>query len=143
MGHGYARTSAVIGVSLRQFERWRHDDPEFAEQCREARERAIDLIENQLYNAALDGDTLSQLAYLRAHRPQLYHRRQLVQVGGEVDVNHRATHIELDEHGKPMEVINNVQTVKFRLPDNRRNQPEVYDAKAEPPVIDATAEDAA
>jgi hypothetical protein len=141
LGHGYAATAELIGISVRLFEDWRREDPEFGQECHDTRERMVDMVERRLFaDALVPGSTLAQIAFLRAHRPQLYHRRQLVQVDGGVDVNHRLnTRIELDEQGQPVEVINNVRTV-FRLPANHRDKREVHDAKATP-VIDAEVED--
>jgi hypothetical protein len=115
IGHGYARTAEAIGISQRLFETWRRDDPEFGRQCYEARERAIDLVENRLYNDALDGNTLSQLAYLRAHRPQLYHRRQLVMVEGNPD---NPLVVQQGDGPAPED-----PPVRFYMPPNRRDEP--------------------
>jgi hypothetical protein len=132
IGHGYARTAQAIGISQRTFEDWRRTDPEFAALCWEARERAIDMVENRLFNDALvPGATLPQLAYLRAFRPEKFHRRQLVEVAGDPN-NPLVVQQQGAESGDP-------EKVHFYMPSNDRDQPD--NADTEPLTIEAEPSD--
>jgi hypothetical protein len=82
-GRGYGGAAAAIGVSRRFFEQWRHDDPDFAKLCEDAREDTVDQVEHKLFKDAMAGVTLAQLAYLRAYRPERFYRKMLLAVGGD------------------------------------------------------------
>jgi hypothetical protein len=82
-GHGYISAAAACGVGYSFFKEWRHDDPAFAQACEDAREYSVDLVEHRLFTDAMAGVTLAQLAILRARRPELYHRKMLVGIGGD------------------------------------------------------------
>jgi hypothetical protein len=82
-GRGYGGAAVAAGISRRLFETWRHDDPEFAQECEDARDEPIDLVEHRLLSDALAGNTLAQLAYLRAYRPERFYRKMLVALGGD------------------------------------------------------------
>jgi hypothetical protein len=84
-GHGYISAAAACGIGYSLFKEWRRDDPEFARACEDAREYSVDLVEHRMFADAMAGVTLAQLAILRARRPELYHRKMLVAVGGDPD----------------------------------------------------------
>ena len=46
----------TAGVSRWTAYRWRHEDLEFADQWNEALENAVDVVENSLYQKAVNGD---------------------------------------------------------------------------------------
>ena len=78
-GHGYTSAAAACGVADRTFREWRADDAAFAEQClREAADFAGDIAEHTLYQRGIKGETLALLAWLRAHKPEKYHRKMLL-----------------------------------------------------------------
>lgn len=67
--------------------RWREDDHEFACLSDEAHENAVDAVESVLYQAALSGNIVAMIFYLKAHRP-IYRDRlniDLKQVHSEID----------------------------------------------------------
>jgi hypothetical protein len=130
IGHGYARTAEAIGISIRHFEIWRHEDVGFREECHAARERAIDMVENKLFNDALNGNTIAQLAYLRAFRPEKFHRRQLVTLEGDPN-NPLVVQQQGTESGDP-------EKVHFYMPGNSRDLPDTEDT--EPLEIEGKAE---
>jgi hypothetical protein len=82
-GRGYGGAAAAVGISRRHFEQWRHDDPESAQLCEDAREDTVDLVEHRLFRDAMAGNTLAQLAYLRAYRPERFYRKMMIAVGGD------------------------------------------------------------
>jgi hypothetical protein len=84
-GHGYSSAAIACKVSPSFFREWRHDDVAFRAECAEAVDFRDDVAEHTLYQRGLQGDTLALLAWLRAHRPELYHRKLLVGVGGDPD----------------------------------------------------------
>jgi hypothetical protein len=90
-GRGYGGAAAAVGMDRRSFERWRHDDPEFAQLCEDAREDTVDLVEHRLFADAMAGNTLAQLAYLRAYRPERFYRKMLLAVGGDPEAPPIAT----------------------------------------------------
>jgi hypothetical protein len=139
-GNTIGAAAAAIGCDRRTMYDWRADDPVFRAQWEDALEFQTEEIESVVYKKAKAGDLLACCIWLRAHKPALYHRRQLVQLTGDVDLTQRTgTHIELDERGAPIEVINNIH-VAFRMPPNHRDEPEVLDAK-DPPLIEGEASD--
>ena len=90
-GNGYeqaARTQGLTGETIRQ---WRKADPQFAADCAAAEDWCADVAENVLYARGVKGETLALLAWLRAHRPNLYHRKLVVtgdSEGGPIMVDH-------------------------------------------------------
>jgi hypothetical protein len=131
-GRGYATSAEAVGITRETLRQWRHEDPAFAAECEHALDRAIEIMEHAVYQRGLQGDTLAAFGWLRAHAPQRWHRRQLVQVeGGEhpVTVDHVLLGRSDDER------------VRFYMPDNGRAQP---DADAPPLIeIEGKVEDAA
>jgi hypothetical protein len=73
----------VAGIGASSLNDWRRSDPAFAEACERAADFAGDTAELVLYDRGLKGDTLALLAWLRAHRPEKYHRKMLI--GGDPD----------------------------------------------------------
>lgn len=68
--HGTVYHAAqAAGVSRQTAYRWRHEDPEFADQWDEAHENAVDAVESTIYQQAIGGNTLAGIFYLKAHRP--------------------------------------------------------------------------
>jgi hypothetical protein len=83
-GHGYASAAIACKVSPAFFREWRHDDAVFRAECVDATDFRDDIAEHALYDRGVNkGDTLALLAWLRAHRPELYHRKMLVALGGD------------------------------------------------------------
>jgi hypothetical protein len=83
-GHGFASAAAAVGISFTMFKDWRADDPKFQAECLDAAEFRDDVAEHALYTRGVHkGDTLALLAHLRAHRPEKYHRKMLVALGGD------------------------------------------------------------
>lgn len=76
----------AAGISRWTAYRWRQEDLEFSEQWDEAIENAVDVVENSLYQKAVNGDTICMIFYLKAHRP-IYRDRlniDIEQVRGEI-----------------------------------------------------------
>jgi hypothetical protein len=91
-GYGFAQAAAAVGISSTMFKDWRTDDPEFQAECLDAAEFRDDVAEHALYTRGVHkGDTLALLAHLRAHRPEKYHRKMLVALGGDPDAPPIAT----------------------------------------------------
>ena len=63
----YAAKAA--GISRWTAYRWRQEDPDFDSRWDEALENAVDVVENSLYQKAVNGDTICMIFYLKAHRP--------------------------------------------------------------------------
>jgi hypothetical protein len=83
-GHGFASAAIACKLSVSFFRQWRHDDAEFRAECADATDFRDDIAEHALYDRGVNGgDTLALLAWLRAHRPELYHRKMLVALGGD------------------------------------------------------------
>jgi hypothetical protein len=75
------------GISRWTAYRWRKEDPEFDSRWDEALENAVDVVENSLYQKAVNGDTICMIFYLKAHRP-IYRDRlniDIEQVRGEIE----------------------------------------------------------
>jgi hypothetical protein len=83
-GYGFAQAAAAVGISFAMFKTWRTDDPEFQAECLDADGYRDDVAEHALYTRGVHkGDTLALLVHLRAHRPERYHRKMLVALGGD------------------------------------------------------------
>jgi hypothetical protein len=103
--------AAAIGVARRSVYRWRVDDEAFRSDWDDATETITENIESALAKAALGGDTVSMIFWLKSHRPDVYNRKQVVAIGG-------------DENAPPVAVVNGqLQSAGpvFILPDNRRD----------------------
>ncbi|HEU4835121.1 MAG TPA: hypothetical protein VFS90_11920 [Pyrinomonadaceae bacterium] len=77
----------AAGISRWTAYRWRKEDPEFDSRWDEALENAVDVVENSLYQKAVNGDTICMIFYLKAHRP-IYRDRlniDIEQVRGEIE----------------------------------------------------------
>lgn len=77
----------AAGISRWTAYRWRHEDPEFDSRWDEALENAVDVVENSLYQKAVNGDTICMIFYLKAHRP-IYRDRlniDIEQVKSEIE----------------------------------------------------------
>jgi hypothetical protein len=77
-GNGIEQAARAVGTSGPSLRRWRRDDPDFDEACQAAADFCADIAENVLYVRGIRGDTLALLAWLRAHRPEKYHRKMLI-----------------------------------------------------------------
>lgn len=77
----------AAGVSRWTAYRWRKEDPEFDSRWDEALENAVDVVENSLYQKAVNGDTICMIFYLKAHRPKYRDRLNIdiEQVRGEIE----------------------------------------------------------
>lgn len=77
----------AAGISRQTAYRWRKDDPAFDSRWDEALDNAVDVVENSLYQKAVNGDTICMIFYLKAHRP-IYRDRlniDIEQVRGEIE----------------------------------------------------------
>ena len=107
------KNSPGVAASLANLARatvygWKRDDPDFAKAWDNAIEAGVDLVETRLIQRALkDSDSNAQF-YLRARRPEIYGRRELLPTPTQnVDVR-----VSLEEHhqrlvrlGLPLPVI--------------------------------------
>jgi hypothetical protein len=140
-GNSVGAAAQAIGCARLTMYGWRADDPEFRRQWDEALEFQTEEIESVVYKKALAGDLLACFGWLRAHKPELYHRRMII--AGDplsplaVDHQHK---VVVDDVGLPVRVTNNVL---IRLPPNGRDKREVIDVAKPPPAIDAEADDEA
>jgi hypothetical protein len=128
-GRGYGGAAKAIGLARSVFIDWRREDPAFGQQCEDARETMVDVIEYELVQDALTpGNTLAKLGYLRAHRPHLYRVRMLTEEQTTVATPNamvqQSRTVIVDGEPAPVPVLNNIM---FCLPPNRRDQPEVFD----------------
>ena len=64
-----SHAAQAAGVSRNTAYRWRQEDHEFACLWEEAHENAVDVVESVLYQAALRGNIVAIIFYLKAHRP--------------------------------------------------------------------------
>lgn len=92
------------GVAANTVLRFRHCSPDFDAWLNELHERDVDDVESSLVRQAKsDKNTLATLAYLNAHRAELYKRPGEVrhEVAGSIDVKHSHTiHIMIPDNGR-------------------------------------------
>jgi hypothetical protein len=105
----------AIGIDRTTAYRWRAADASFAAEWEQARERKIEAVENVLYRQAMVGEAWAVCFFLKAHRPDLYNRRQVIAVGGDPDA-------------PPIGIAGEV--VHFYMPPNHRDEPEEIDDDA-------------
>jgi hypothetical protein len=117
-GRGYGGAAAAVGISRRHFEIWRKDDPAWAKECEDAREDTVDLIEHRLFTDAMAGNTLAQLAYLRAYRPERFYRKMMLAVGG-------------DPNAPPIATAEMTAAMIYPRPELERDLLPLIDAEAE------------
>jgi hypothetical protein len=84
-GSGIEQAARAVGVSGAALRLWRRNDPVFDEACQAACDFIGDVAESVLLTRGLKGDTVALIVWLKAHRPELYHRRMLVALGGDAD----------------------------------------------------------
>jgi hypothetical protein len=84
-GNSVGEAAAAIGVTRRTAYNWRADDAAFRQDWDEATETSIEKIESVLYKKAVGGDLLACIFLLKARRPEIYNRKQVVAVGGDPD----------------------------------------------------------
>jgi hypothetical protein len=78
-GYGLHSAARACGTSPTMVKQWRSQDEDFRRETDEAREYVCDLVEERLFVDAMKGSTLSQLAFLRARRPEYYRARTVIQ----------------------------------------------------------------
>jgi hypothetical protein len=130
-GNAIGPAAAAIGCQRRTVYDWRDADPSFRRDWDEALDHQTEVIEHVVYQRALAGDLFACCVWLRAHKPSLYHRRQLVSIEGDIDHQHRMA--DDGENGS-------AENVHFFMPDNRRHLPDTMDDDPEAPVIEGEAE---
>jgi hypothetical protein len=81
-GCSVAEAAKAIGLGRRTMYDWRGDDEDFGDAWDDAVETITEDIESALARAALGGDSVSQIVWVKAHKPELYNRKQVVAVGG-------------------------------------------------------------
>jgi hypothetical protein len=147
-GNGYEQAARAVGVSGGTLRNWRHDDPDFAAACEAACDYIGDIAESVLLGRGLKGDTLALLAWLRAHRPQLYYRKMLV-VGdpdSPINVDHQHQHsvgqvrlVVLPDNGRP--ALSEAEMIAERERVARESMVQIeIDGAASPPTIEAVIE---
>jgi hypothetical protein len=85
------------GVSKKTVYQWAQRDPQFAEAMAEAREDAKEIMENSVYEDALNGNTLLKMFWLKRHDPNY---RDKVQVDVSVvmeEIEQRVAQLGLRE----------------------------------------------
>jgi hypothetical protein len=127
-GNAIGAAATAIGCNRRTMYDWRNADAEFRAEWEDALEHQTEEIESVVYRKAKDGDLLACCVWLRAHKPGLYHRRQLLSIEGSLDHQHTLNAEDAASDAK--------EVVHFYLPANRRDEPE----REVPKVIDATYE---
>jgi hypothetical protein len=120
-GHGFHSAAEAAGIAYRTLCLWRAEDAEFRALTEDAADVAGDAMEHALYQRGIEGDDLAAFGWLRAHRPELYHRKQVVAVEPML----------VNGDGSEQDEI-----VHFFLPDNHRHEP-LQVAPATPSVIEA------
>jgi hypothetical protein len=120
--------AAAVGVNRRTAYRWRQKDETLRDEWDDATETITENIESALARNALAGDTVSQIFWLKAHKPELYNRKMMFAVGGDPD----APPVGIADQTTPGQVV-------IQLPHNFREelQPGVIVQYAEPPMIEA------
>ena len=102
-----------------RLDEWRQADPQFAGEVNSAIEAATDLLEDEARRRAMDCSDLLLIFLLRARRPRLYHQKQVLTVGGDMD-NPLLVH----QTGGP-------SNVHFHMPSNGRDRPEALEGHVE------------
>jgi hypothetical protein len=95
-----ARVAAELAeISHATIYNWRKDDAEFTTAWEEAIQAGVDRVETALVQRAIEKDTPAALAYLKAHRPELYARGE----GQPRQQSNFILNITLQEHYKRLE----------------------------------------
>ena len=126
-GNSVGEAALAIGCQRRTVYDWRASDDEFRLAWDDAVDQATEVIESVLYNQARDGNLLACIFWLKAHKPSVYHRKQVIALGG-------------DPGAPPIGVEHNGEVVHFYMPPNHRDEPEEVESD-EPPTIEGNAED--
>jgi hypothetical protein len=71
----------TAGVSRMTAYRYRHSDPEFAEQWQDAIDQSVDDLEAVAFKLAVEGDAGLIQFMLRCHKPEVYRDTQRHEVG--------------------------------------------------------------
>jgi hypothetical protein len=103
----------TVGVDRATAYRWRAADAAFAAAWEDARERKIEAVENILYRQAMAGEAWACIFFLKCHKPEIYNRRQVIALGGDLD--NPLTIARTGEVGS---------NVHFYMPANHRDEPE-------------------
>lgn len=92
---------AAVGVSYATVTRWMRDDAEFKAAVEQAREMALDRLEESLYERACHKDTVAAIFLLKGRRSQVYNDRRHTVLTGP--------------GGGPVQVANWLQVVEAAL----------------------------
>src|SRR5947209_6338156 len=79
------KAAAAAGVSRVTAWRWRDEDPEFAAQCQEAEQDAIEIVEDVLFEMAKDRDLGAVCFFLKSNSREKYAPRKHLTVAGDPD----------------------------------------------------------
>ena len=114
-GQPPALAAQLIGIDRVTAYRWRAADPAFAEAWIEATETKVEMVENQLYRMAMNGDIAAVIFFLKSNRPTIYNRRMEIAVGGDADSPLVVDHLHHGDVGDPWVIM---------MPENGRDRPE-------------------
>jgi hypothetical protein len=116
-GFGLHSAARTCGISPALVALWRNEDPEFRRETDQAREFCADVVEHRLFADAMKGNTLAQLAYLRARRPEFYRAKTVIQGDPDapltIDHQHtvgRARVVILPDNSRPALSTEQIQT---------------------------------
>lgn len=84
-------------VNRKTVYRWLESDPQFAEALNDCKEDCSDQVETSVFRKAINGDTISAIFYLKAHRPKFRDRVTIDLDGIQDEINERLERLGLRE----------------------------------------------
>jgi hypothetical protein len=120
-----SEAARCAGIGRATLYQWRHVDPDFDRECRDAYDDGTDKLEEVARTRAFEGSDLLLMFLLKQRCPERFNKR-MVEHAGDINVDHRIA-------GEPDEVVH------FFMPPNHRDEPDTEDIVG--PIIDGEASD--
>ena len=76
LGASVTRAAKAAGVTRGTLYRWRHQDPQFAQDWRQSPDKFVQDLELEALKRAIEGDRSLLVFLLKSHKPQTYNQRQ-------------------------------------------------------------------
>ena len=76
LGASVTNAAKHAGVSRGTLYRWRHQDPQFAQDWRQSPDKFVQDLELEALKRAIEGDRSLLVFLLKSHKPQTYNQRQ-------------------------------------------------------------------
>jgi hypothetical protein len=86
LGSSEAIAAQIAGAKLRNFRKWRSEDPDFAEDWADAVEAGTDYLEDEAVKRAVKKSDPLMMFMLKARRPEKYDRGSKLEVSGGISV---------------------------------------------------------